>query len=315
MAKQATETERKETSELTRFNQELDPSDRAGGTSMPGTQFYGICQRRSENETKVNNPGKFFTKNEDGDIEIVDKLEVVVLDSSPRSTRFSDDGQVVCRSYDGLTGMSGKECRNCEYFAFSDSNVSRENRCKNSYVLLCVQAADWHEEAFFAQIPPSGIRDWKVFANDLQNRYKRPVFSVRTTITTEERKAKIGKSFVPVFTVTEAYTIEQTEVLREVRNVEARRFRPQEEPEDRHYSNTEDAFAGEEGLLICQNQDCEAVIEPYTSKEGNYFSPTDIANYSMDHYGRVLCKACQINAKKTKQGGGEDESTNEILQL
>lgn len=216
---------------------EMDESDRAGGTGSQGTPYFGICQRQSDNSIKADNAGKFFTTTNEGVIEIHDKLEVVTLQSCPRATRFGDQNQVVCRSYDGQAGSSGRNCRDCEYYSFSDSKVPKERRCKNSYVLLCTSADDLDAEPFFLQITPAGIKDWRSYAGELQNRYRRPIFSVITKITTVERRANLGKSFVPVFEAVKAFNNAETARIREVRKREAYRFDPTDQPSSNGYED------------------------------------------------------------------------------
>jgi hypothetical protein len=203
---------------------ELDPSDRAGGTSAPGTKFYGIAQSQGGNVQKIQNAGQFYTKNEDGELEFYSTLDVVILDAGPRSTRFEDD-HVACKSYDGKVGLNGQSCKTCQYNYFTENNIPKDQKCKNSRILLCVPADDWNAEPFFFQISPSGIKDWQKYATELQNRYKRPVFSVITRISTVARKENKGVAYVPVFTPKKALEAEEIKALREIRIAESYRFK------------------------------------------------------------------------------------------
>ncbi len=213
--------------EVEAWDGELDPSERAGGTSTPGTPVYVICQSQGTNELKIKNPGKFYLKDAEGAEHLFEDLEVVILDSSPRRTRFEGES-VACRSYDGCTGYDGKPCKDCKYNPFKElSDVPDNDRCKSSVVLLSVPGGDWSAEPFFVQLPASGIKDWKEYANRLQNQLHRPVYSVVTRITTTTRKGqKAGMSFVPVFTPTKGLTREETGGLGETRIAESIRFKP-----------------------------------------------------------------------------------------
>ncbi len=208
---------------------ELDDSDRLTGTGGVGTRFFAIAQSQGANIEKVENAGKFFTKNDDGNLEFYDSLDVVILESQPRRTRFEDD-HVACKSYGGLTGSDGQECKACKYNPFKENEIPEKDRCKNSYVVLCVPADDIHAEPFFLQIGASGIRDFKDYAAMLQNKYKRPVFSAVTKISVIRRKNNHNSlTFVPVFKPVKALSADETANLRNIRIVESHRFKPVDE--------------------------------------------------------------------------------------
>ncbi len=223
---------------------ELDVSDRAGGTGEAGTTYYGICQRMSRTSKIADNPGKFHHKDDEGEIVIDDLLKVVILDSASRRTRFSAEGSVACRSNDGYKGQSGYLCETCEFSAFNrESKIDKDLRCKSSMLLLCLDAENQANEPFFLQITAGGIKDYRIYAAEIQNRYKRPLFSCVTKILTIERVGKsTGKSFVPVFTAIKPFGVDETNLMREIRISESTRFRGGSEsdrPIDTEHSDPE----------------------------------------------------------------------------
>ena len=208
---------------------EIDESDRLSGTSTIGTKFIGICQNQGTNVQKLEAAGKFFTKNDEGELEFYETLEVIMLESQRRGTRF-EDKSVVCRSYGGIVGQNNEKCASCEYSPFVKNDIPQTAKCKGSYVVLCVPADNWHAEPFFFQVGAGAIKDFKDYASDLQNKHKRPVFSVVTRITTVRRDNGHGSlNFVPVFKPIKALGAEDTANLRNLRIAEAKRFNPIDE--------------------------------------------------------------------------------------
>ena len=225
------ETSAGEALNLGGFEGEMDVSDRAGGTGQKITSYFAVAQRLSDKPKVAEQAGKFYTKNDEGNYEFYDSLDVVTLESSNRGVRF-ENGNVACRSYDGKVGTCGKTCKDCDYHQFKENNISKEKKCKGSMLILCLPADDWTKEPFFLQISAGNIRDWKDYASDLQNRHKRPVFSVVTRITTTEKKFDLGKSFVCQFKPIKALNgKEQYYMLRDIRMAESYRFKPAEEAE------------------------------------------------------------------------------------
>ena len=204
----------------------LEVSDRAGATYPPGTRFWTIVQiAPGMAKAKLAHAGEFCTKNEEGELEFLPRLEVVVLQSGPRSTRFEAQ-HVACRSYDGVTGQSGKDCRKeCEYYWFRENNIESQDKCKNSRLLLCVPSGALWEEPFFLQISPAGIQDWQKYASWLQDQKHRPVFACTTQITTEQRKMGKGTPYVPVFRPIRALDPGDLAVMRDRRVRESYRFK------------------------------------------------------------------------------------------
>jgi hypothetical protein len=234
----ATETAKPETTDTaalfaaTPYEEDLDPSDCATGTSTSSTKFFAIAQNQGKNRDKIQHAGQFYSKNDDGVFEFFENLDVIILESGFRSTRFDDD-KVACRSYDGKTGSCGKKCREeCQYYFFAENAIAKDQKCKNSILLLCVPAADWATEPFFLQCSPSAIKDWKKFAFEMQRRFKRPVFSAITRLTTTLREEKQGMAYCPVFTPVKALTAAETAKLREIRQAEVYRYKAPEEGTD-----------------------------------------------------------------------------------
>lgn len=156
---------------------EFDESDRATGTNAPGTPYYAIAQSQGKNAEKIKHAGQFFVKDEEGKLQFFSDLQVIILESGPQSTRFTDDDNVACRSYDGRTGQSGQLCKDCKWNFFRENEIPKTDKCKNAIRFLCLPADNPDAEPFFVQINPSGIKDWKKYAFWLQNTKKRPVFS------------------------------------------------------------------------------------------------------------------------------------------
>jgi hypothetical protein len=208
---------------------EFDESDRAGGTSGIGTRFCGIAQNTGTNVEKLSNAGKFFIKNEEDELVFSESLDVVMLESQRRGTRFENDS-VVCRSYGGVVSMSGQKCASCPYNRFIKNDVPDGQKCNGKYVVLCVPADNWHAEPFFFSVGAGAIRDYKDYARELQEKHKRPIFSVVTRITTLLRdNGHKSMNYVPVFTPIKALDENDTANLRNLRIAESHRFKPIEE--------------------------------------------------------------------------------------
>lgn len=209
------------------YDGELDAEDRAGGTSAPGTQFYGITQNQGTDVQKIAHAGQFYTKDKEGNLLFFTSLDVVILDAAPRSTRFEDD-HVACKSYDNKTGNDGQTCKECKYFFFRENDVKKEDKCRNSMILLCIPADDYTAEPFFLQISASAFKDWRKYANDVQNVHNRPIFSMVTRVTTILRKEGPGLAYMPVFTPIKGIKSDVV-TLREIRKANKYRF---DAPED-----------------------------------------------------------------------------------
>jgi hypothetical protein len=208
---------------------EFDESDRAGGTSGIGTRFCGIAQNTGTDVEKLSNAGKFFIKNEEDELVFSESLDVVMLESQRRGTRFEND-RPVCRSYGGIVSMSGQKCASCPYNRFIKNDVSDKLKCNGKYVVLCVPADNWHAEPFFFSIGAGAIRDYKDYACELQEKRKRPIFSVVTRITSLLRdNGHQNMNYVPVFTPIKALDENDTANLRNLRIAESHRFKPIEE--------------------------------------------------------------------------------------
>jgi hypothetical protein len=208
---------------------EIDPSDRMGGTGGIGTKFVGLAQNAGTNVQKLEAAGKFFTKNDEGELIFFDDLKVIMLESQRRATRFVDN-KPVCKSYGGLTGPNGEKCSTCEYSSFIKNSIPSDDKCRGSYVVLCVNADDVHGEPFFLQIAAGAIADFKKYASELQNKYKRTAFSVVTKVTSVRRDNGHGSlSFVPVFKGIKILTTGETAGMRYKRVAEFARFSPIDE--------------------------------------------------------------------------------------
>jgi len=226
---QATLEPEAEEVELGGYEGDFDVSDRAGGTGQKIVDYYGIAQRQTDKAELLGKPGKFYWKNNEGEYEFADQLEVIILESSLRGVRF-ENGAAVCRSYNGRSGPEGQECKQCEYYQFRENNVPTDKKCKGSIALLCIYADDWTREPFVLQIPACGIREYRDYASMLQNRHSRPIFSAITRITTRDEKFDRGRAFVPVFKPIKAINDkEQIHQVRNIRIVESYRLRA---PED-----------------------------------------------------------------------------------
>ena len=213
------------------YEGEMDESDRAGGTGQRITNYFMVAQRGSDKPQVAEQAGKFYFKNDEGDYEFYNSLDVIALESINRGVRFAD-GAVACRSYDGKVGTCGKTCKECEYHQFIENNIPKEKKCKGSMVILCLSADNEEAEPFFLQIGAGNIRDWKDYASELQNRHSRPIFSVITRITTVEKKFDLGKSFVAEFKAIKALNSKEDYYrLRDRRVAESYRFKPQEAAE------------------------------------------------------------------------------------
>ena len=200
----------------------LDPSDRVAGTFAPGLPFWRLVQiTPGMDKAKLTHAGEFCTSNADGELEFRAKMQVIILDSRPRGTRF-EDKHVACRSYDGVTGPDGQLCRkDCEYFAFKKNEIPPQEKCKGSVVLLCVDAAKTDDDAFFVEFSASGIADWKEYASWLQDQKHRPVFACTTTIDSKTRKQGGGEPYVPVFHPVKALDAKGLDAMRERRIADA----------------------------------------------------------------------------------------------
>jgi len=176
----------------------LDPSDRAGGTYEPGLKYWRLVQTTSSDD-KIKHLGEWSAKDQEGTLQFRVKMEVIILDSRGRYTRW-EAGHVACRSYDAVHGPDGQDCRqSCEYFTFRKSAIAVEDKCRGSVVLLCVSASEPLDESFVLELPASGIADWREYASWLQDQKQRPVFACSTAISTIRRKQGAGNPYVPVF--------------------------------------------------------------------------------------------------------------------
>ena len=178
----------------------LDPSDRVAGTFAPGLPFWRLVQiTPGMDKAKLAHAGEFCNTDADGELHFRAKMQVIILDSRPRSTRF-EDKRVACRSYDGVTGPDGQPCRGgCAYFAFKKNDIPPQEKCKGSVVLLCVDAEEPGGDPYCVEFSASGIADWREYASWLQDRKHRPVFACTTTIDSMTRKQGGGEPYVPVF--------------------------------------------------------------------------------------------------------------------
>ncbi len=178
----------------------LDPSDRAGGTFQPGLDYWRLVQiTPGMDELKLIHPGEWHTKNSDGIFEFQKAMNVIILESRPRLTRFEAE-HIACRSHDGAKGPEGQDCRaTCEYFPFRVNTIPKQDKCRGSMVLLCVSADEPLADSFFVELSASGIADWREYASWLQDQKHKPVFACSTKITSVARKQGGGKPYVPVF--------------------------------------------------------------------------------------------------------------------
>lgn len=209
--------------EIERMDEELDVSDRMSGTSGIGTKYWRIAARNSVDSQVADHFGQFYTKNEEGEYIFSPKIRAIILESRYRAARFGENDQVACRSYGDGKGTSGQTCKNCQYNSFIENAVPRDKKCKNSIILLCIPTDDYNAEPYFVQITAGGIRAYKDFAADIQNKKNRPVFSIGTEIGTVEHVEAKNKWFIPTFRPVLDLKAD-INVLRSIRIAESKRF-------------------------------------------------------------------------------------------